>query len=71
MTKVTKAELLEKISEYERGKIETIGKILEGAEEGDAFERATTIIDNIDVLMKDFVKKYKPLIGKKFNDSKM
>ena len=68
MTKVTKAELLEKIleREYDKGKIETINKILEGSKKGDGIERATIIIDNIHVLLEDFVKKYKPLIDKKF-----
>lgn len=73
MTKVTKAKLLEKVLEtqYDKGKIETIEKILEGSKEGDGLDRATTIIDNINALLEDFVKKYKPLIDKKFNDSKM
>lgn len=68
MNKVTKDKLLEKIleAEYEKGKIETIDKILKGSRKGDGLERATTIIDNIQALLEDFVKKYKPLIDKKF-----
>ena len=48
--------------EYEKGKIETIDKILKGSSKGDGLERATIIVDNINVLLVDFVKKYKPLI---------
>lgn len=66
MTKDTKAELLEKILEiqYDKGKIETINKIMEGAKTGDALDKAIAIIDNINKICEDFVKKYKPLLNK-------
>ena len=66
MTKVTKIELLGKILKAEREKvtIETIDKIMKGSKKGDALEKATTIIDNIDAILQDLIKKYKPLIQK-------
>ena len=66
MTKVTKIELLQKIlkSEHEKVTIETIVKILKGSTKGDALEKAATIIDNIDAILEDLIKKYKPLIQK-------
>jgi len=66
LTKVTKIELLDKIlkSEHEKVTIETIIKILKGTKKGDALEKATTIINNIDAILDDLIKKYKPLIQK-------
>ena len=66
MTKVTKIELLQKIlkSEHEKVTIETIVKILKGSKKGDTLEKAATIIDNIDAILEDLIKKYKPLIQK-------
>ncbi len=66
MTKVTKIELLGKIlkSEHEKVTIETIDKILKGSKKGDALEKAATIINNINAILDDLIKKYKPLIQK-------
>ncbi len=66
MTKVTKIELLGKIlkAEHEKVTIETIDKILKGSKKGDALEKAATIIDNINAILDDLIKKYKPLIQK-------
>ena len=66
MTKVTKIEMLQKIlkAEHEKVTMETIEKILKGSKKGDAIEKATTIIDNINAILEDFIKKYEPLIQK-------
>jgi len=66
LTKVTKIELLGKILKAEREKvtIEIIDKILKGSKKGDAIEKASTIIDNIDAILEDLIKKYKPLLQK-------
>jgi len=66
LTKVTKIELLGKIlkAEHEKVTIETIDKILKGSKKGDALEKAAIIIDNIDAILEDLIKKYKPLVTK-------
>jgi len=66
LTKATKIELLGKILKAEREKvtIETIDKIMKGTKKGDALEKAATIIDNINAILEDLIKKYKPLIQK-------
>ena len=60
-TKITKIEFLHKIlkSEHQKVTIETIDKILKGSKKGDAIERAATIIDNIDAILQDLIKKLK------------
>ena len=66
MTKTTKIELLGKIlkAEHEKVTIETIDKIMKGTKKGDALQKAATIIDNIDAILEELIKKHKSLIQK-------